>query len=227
MKGRILVVDDKPEMLLLLKRLIAEETPHEVVAEPSGEKALTRLREKVFDLMITDLKMPGMSGISLLEAAREIDPELSVVIITAFATIDTAVEATKKGAFNYITKPFSNERILETIEQVMKWREEMYEKSCAARSAGQVGLAGLHDRFLARHAEHFSSRPAGGPLRRDRPHHGSQRHGEGIARPCDPLLQQPQRPETGYGELYGHSRTGPGKRTLRARKRGLHRGVEG
>ncbi|MCE5243066.1 MAG: response regulator, partial [Desulfobacteraceae bacterium] len=58
MKGRILVVDDKPEMLLLLKRLITEETPHEVVAEAGAAKALTRLREKVFDLLITDLKMP-------------------------------------------------------------------------------------------------------------------------------------------------------------------------
>lgn len=143
MKGRILVVDDKPEMLLLLKRLITEETPHEVVAEASAGKALTRLREKVFDLLITDLKMPGMNGISLLESAREIDPELSVVIITAYATIDTAVEATKKGAFNYITKPFPNERILETIEQVMQWRQGMYENHALREALAKSGWQGF------------------------------------------------------------------------------------
>lgn len=127
MKGRILVVDDKPEMLLLLKRIITEETPYEVVTESSGEKALKLLKESAFDLIITDLRMPKMNGISLLDAAKEIDPLISVIIITAYATIDTAVEATRKGAFDYITKPFRNERILLTIDKVMNWREITYE----------------------------------------------------------------------------------------------------
>lgn len=127
MKGRILVVDDKAEMLLLLKRIISEETAHEVVTESSAENALKRLGETHFDLIITDLRMPKMNGISLLQAAREIDPHISVIIMTAYATIDTAVEATHKGAFDYITKPFRNERVLLTIEKVMKWREVTYE----------------------------------------------------------------------------------------------------
>lgn len=122
MAGRILIVDDEKDMLALLKRIIGEETDHELVTETDPLKALKLFRETLFDLLITDLKMPKMDGIKLLEEAKKTREDVSVVILTAYATIETAVEAIQKGAYDYLTKPFRRERILLTIDKVMKWQ---------------------------------------------------------------------------------------------------------
>ncbi len=127
MKGRILIVDDEPDMLTLLDRIISEDTQYEAVLESTPEKALETFRNQEFDLVITDLKMPGMSGITLMEKLREIHPDISIIIMTAFATIETAVEATQKGANDYLTKPFRRERLLVTIDKVMKWQQVIRE----------------------------------------------------------------------------------------------------
>lgn len=122
MRGNILIVDDKRDMLILLERIISEQTNHHVVTESNPLDALERFAKEPFDLVITDLKMPKMDGIKLLVEIKKIDPHASVVIMTAYATIETAVEATQKGAFDYIMKPFQKERILLTIDKVMQWR---------------------------------------------------------------------------------------------------------
>ncbi len=72
--------------------------------------------------MITDLRMPDIDGIELIEMVKQVDDQLPFIIITAYGTIESAVEAMRKGAFDYITKPFRQEQILLTIEKVMKWR---------------------------------------------------------------------------------------------------------
>ena len=123
MNRKILVVDDEPDMLVLLSRIIKEETRHQVVTENDPVKALALFRQERFDLVILDLKMPKMSGIELLREVKNIQPDVSVVIITAFASIETAVEAIREGAFDYITKPFQRERILLTIDKVLQWRK--------------------------------------------------------------------------------------------------------
>jgi DNA-binding NtrC family response regulator len=127
MPGRILIVDDEKDMLALLKRIITEETDYEVVTEVDPVKALDLFKESRFDLVITDLKMPKMDGIKLLEAVKKINPDASVVILTAYATIETAVEAIRKGAYDYVTKPFTRERILVTVAKVMQWQEMVRE----------------------------------------------------------------------------------------------------
>ena len=127
MEGKILIVDDKPEMLLLLERIITESTDYEVVPEVDPVNALERLRKTSFDLVLTDLRMPKLDGIGLLDKIKEIDPHVSVVIMTAYGTIETAVEATQKGAYDYITKPFRRERILLTVEKVMSYRRVVHE----------------------------------------------------------------------------------------------------
>jgi DNA-binding NtrC family response regulator len=146
MVGRILIVDDEADMLLLLKRIIAEESDHVVVTESDPRRALALFSREPFDLVITDLKMPKMDGVRLLEAVREIQPEVSVVIMTAYATIDTAVDATRKGAYDYITKPFRRERILMTVDKVMKWqaviRENQALRSALAEKKGFAALVG-------------------------------------------------------------------------------------
>jgi DNA-binding NtrC family response regulator len=127
MPGRILIIDDEKDMLALLKRILTEETGHEVVTETNPMTALDLFKEKPFDLVITDLKMPRMDGIKVLETVKKVSPDVSVVILTAFATIETAVDAIRKGAYDYITKPFRRERILLTVDKVMKWQEVVRE----------------------------------------------------------------------------------------------------
>jgi len=139
MPGRILVVDDEKDMLALLKRIISEETKHEVVTEADPVHALELFKEEDFDLVITDLKMPKMDGIGLLESIKKVNPDVSVVILTAFATIETAVEAIRKGAYDYITKPFRRERILLTVEKVMKWQEMIRENLSLRQALAEKG----------------------------------------------------------------------------------------
>ena len=134
MSGRILVVDDEKDMLALLKRIITEETDYEVVTESDPVKALESFKESHFNLVITDLKMPKMDGIKLLEGVKKANPDVSVIMLTAYATIENAVEAIQKGAYDYITKPFQRERILVTIAKVMQW-QEMVKENISLRQA--------------------------------------------------------------------------------------------
>lgn len=144
MIGSILVVDDERDMLLLIERIISEETGHKVVTVADPAEALELVKSGAFDMVITDLKMPGMDGIRLLEEIRAIDPAISVVVMTAFGTIETAVEATRKGACDFITKPFRRERILVTIENVMSFQSVSRENRVLREALGrQKGFASL------------------------------------------------------------------------------------
>jgi DNA-binding NtrC family response regulator len=137
MAGRILIVDDEKDMLALLNRIISEESEHEVITQTDPAQALELFKEQPFDLVITDLKMPKMDGIKVLESVKKMNPDVSVVILTAFATIETAVEAIRKGAYDYITKPFRRERILLTVEKVMKWQEMVRENVSLRRALAE------------------------------------------------------------------------------------------
>jgi DNA-binding NtrC family response regulator len=122
MSARILVVDDEKDMLTLLRRIITEKTSHEVVTEHDPLMAVEILEKQPFDLLLTDLKMPKMDGIALLDEVKRTQPFAAIIIMTAYATIETAVEAIQKGAFDYISKPFRKERILLTIRRALDWQ---------------------------------------------------------------------------------------------------------
>ncbi len=117
--ARILIVDDQEMMRDSLAATLAREG-HEVVAANDGPVAVTRLTNARFDLMITDLKMPKMTGIELLAEAKRARPEMPVVVMTAFATVSTAVEAMKMGAYDYIQKPFDGEEIKLLVERTLE-----------------------------------------------------------------------------------------------------------
>jgi two-component system NtrC family response regulator len=110
----ILIVDDEKNYLLVLKELLGEEG-YEVVTAQSAAEALTIFQETELDLVITDMKMPGMSGMELLRILKEKDLHLPVIMMTAFGTVEKAVEAMKKGAYDYIIKPFDNEVLRKTV----------------------------------------------------------------------------------------------------------------
>ncbi len=119
----ILVIDDEQDMLALLRRIISDKTSYEVSVLDDPLKLTSLLQTRTFDVVLTDLKMPGKSGIQVLEEIKQKSPQTAVVIMTAYGTIDSALDATRKGAFDYITKPFRKERILRVIEQALNWQQ--------------------------------------------------------------------------------------------------------
>jgi DNA-binding NtrC family response regulator len=122
MSGKILVVDDEKDMLVLIKRILAGKTPHEVEVTDDPMLVKGLLQKNNYDIVMTDLKMPQCDGIHVLEMVKERNRDTAVIIMTAYGTIESAIEATRKGAFDYITKPFRKERILHIVEQAMKWQ---------------------------------------------------------------------------------------------------------
>ncbi len=118
---KILLVDDDHNLRMILLQAL-ESCGYEVVDAKDGMTALESLKSNKFDLLITDLQMPGMKGIELLEKAREIDAELGCLVITAYGTVETAVEAMQKGAFDFITKPFSISHLQSRIERYFEYQ---------------------------------------------------------------------------------------------------------
>lgn len=117
----ILVVDDEQSMRDFLSIMLKKEG-HDVVAAENGHDAVKALKNEIFELVISDVKMPGMDGIDLLKTVRKTSPESIVIMITAYATAETAVEAMKQGAYDYITKPFKVDEIKLTIQKALEKR---------------------------------------------------------------------------------------------------------
>ena len=109
--ARVLIVDDEPNMCRSLAILLREEGHYDVLSCTSGTDALGKLDG--VDLVLTDLSMPGMDGLELLRKVKETSPDIQVVLMTAYSTVQSAVEAMKAGAFEYLIKPFANEELLE------------------------------------------------------------------------------------------------------------------
>ena len=117
--SQILIVEDDRKMRLALREIMTKEG-YSVDTVETGEAALGRVEETSYDLVITDLKLPGIDGMSLLKAIRKSRPDTSVVIITAYATVDTAVEAMREGAEDYISKPFNLDEIRIIVKKVLE-----------------------------------------------------------------------------------------------------------
>ncbi|MDY0275005.1 MAG: sigma-54 dependent transcriptional regulator [Desulfomicrobium sp.] len=119
MGNQIVIIDDERNYLLILEAILEEEG-YSVTALADPAMAMTYLDESEVDVVITDMKMPGMTGQEVLEHVRKHHPHIPVMIMTAFGTIDRAVEAMKSGAFDYITKPFANDDILLSVRKALK-----------------------------------------------------------------------------------------------------------
>jgi DNA-binding NtrC family response regulator len=137
-RGRVLIVDDEVNARTALGELLREEG-YAVETAADGFKALPKLDEFAPDLVLTDLKMPGMDGIELMRKARERDPERVVVVMTAFGAVDTAVSAMREGAADYLTKPINVEELVLVIERALERR----------RLRAEAGL--LRQRLSERH----------------------------------------------------------------------------
>jgi DNA-binding NtrC family response regulator len=120
MEIRILVVDDEPDMRQLLKRSLEPDLDCMVETASSGEEALKNLEEARFDMVLADIKMPGMNGMELLERIKKDYPDLTVLMMTAFGRIETAVEAMKMGAYDFITKPFDHDALILRLQKALE-----------------------------------------------------------------------------------------------------------
>ena len=121
--GRILAVDDEPDMLTLIKMIVEGYSDHQVTTTNNPMEVAELLTKARFDLIIIDLKMPGMDGMELLELAKKQDKDALILMVTAFGSLESAEEAVAKGAFDYISKPFRKEQLLLAIDKAMRWRE--------------------------------------------------------------------------------------------------------
>lgn len=135
MATRILIVDDEPNMLRLLQAIIKGKTDYEVVTTNNPLEVSKLLEGQPFDLVITDLKMPLLDGMDLIDLIKGKDPLIPVIMITAYGTIDTAEEAIRKGAYDYITKPFRQEAILITLKRALEWRQMQLELQALKKSS--------------------------------------------------------------------------------------------
>jgi DNA-binding NtrC family response regulator len=125
-KPRILVVDDETVVRESLKDWLMEDD-YEVGLAASGEEAVSIAREKSWDVILLDLKMPGMDGLETLKRLKKMMPEAEVLMMTAFATIDTAVQAMKEGAYDYLVKPFDPDEIEMHIKKIVAHKELLLE----------------------------------------------------------------------------------------------------
>ncbi len=118
-KGRLLVVDDERVALRNLEHVL-KKAGHEVVATTSGSNALGLLEKQPFDVVLTDLKMEKVDGMQVLRRSRELAPDTEVIMITGYATLDSAIEAMKDGAFHYIAKPFRLDEVRQTVADALE-----------------------------------------------------------------------------------------------------------
>ena len=125
--GRILVVDDEESMCQYLSILLQKEG-YEVTTVNSGVEALQVIEKDPFDVVMTDIQMPKMNGIQLLKGIKGLDPTTPVIIMTAYASTETAVDALRQGAYDYVIKPFQTDEVLARIKRIGELEEIIREK---------------------------------------------------------------------------------------------------
>lgn len=150
----ILIVDDEKNIRLTLSQAL-EALKVETDTAINGEEALAKLGQKAFDLILLDLKMPGMDGMDVLRRTRQIRPDIKVIIITAHGTIESAVEAMKLGAVDFIQKPFAPKEIRELVKKVLDRDGLEAEKTADYHSHVELAKKCIHERNLDAAQEHI------------------------------------------------------------------------
>ena len=123
---RILVADDDQAILRTCRKIL-EHAGYEVTTAPDGDSALSLLKSSHYDLFLVDMLMPGLSGLETVSLARQVDPTLMILMLTAYATIQTAVEAIKRGVFDYLAKPFTADQLRSAVEQSLRQKQLLEE----------------------------------------------------------------------------------------------------
>jgi len=133
MADRILVVDDRPGVADLVAAVLAS---YDVTRETDGARALERLASESYDVVVTDVQMPGVDGFEVLRAAKRRSPATEVVVMTAFATVHDAVQAVKQGAYDYIEKPFDPDDVQLAVARALEHRRQVLAEEERRRASG-------------------------------------------------------------------------------------------
>lgn len=120
--SKILLVDDEPGLLLFIARLI-KANGHDALTATDGVEALKIVKETEVDLVLTDLRMPRMDGMTLLREIKALKPTMPVILLTAYASAETELESKKIGAYEYRSKPFNVDKLLDTINNALQERK--------------------------------------------------------------------------------------------------------
>src|SRR5580692_10857301 len=140
-RKQVLIVDDEVNLRKILSAQLSRDG-YDVLTAEDGEQGLQLLKEHHIDLVVTDLKMPKVDGMTLLKRALEEEPELPIVLITAHGTIDTAVEALKTGAFDFVTKPFDKDEVRQIVAKALKTRELRGHDATPTSGSARFGIIG-------------------------------------------------------------------------------------
>ena len=143
-KGRILIVEDRDSLRRMLELALSQDG-YEVAVAADGSSALRLLAERPFDFVLTDLKLPDLSGIEVLEASRSTQPRVPVVVLTGYGTVSTAVEAMKLGAYDFLEKPFEIDDLARLIERAIGERDD----EAVFRVPGAPAIVGVHPKLRA------------------------------------------------------------------------------
>ena len=190
--ARILVADDHDALRRGLA-LALSAAGHEVEEASNGNAALERLHESYFDVVVSDLKMGGSDGLDVLRTTKALHPTVSVILMTAFGTVNTAVEAMKSGAFDYVQKPFEIEEMEVKIEKALELKRLRHELDYL-RNEQQEYLRVREDRRQQRGAPaRADGGEEGGQEQLDRAHPRRDGHGQGAHRRRDPSQLAPRR----------------------------------
>jgi DNA-binding NtrC family response regulator len=135
-KAHLLIVDDDDVSCRLFTEVLEGEG-YQVQQAQSGEEAIERLRSEAYDLLLVDVRMPGISGLDVTRAMRQEQPQLPIIVMTAFGSIETAVEAIQEGAFDYVSKPMNLDELKKIVSRALKQRE--------LRSLSHASIKGIED----------------------------------------------------------------------------------
>ena len=149
MPPRVLLVDDDADMLTMLTRLVRRKCDCQVETAASGDTALALLAEWRPDVVVTDVRMPGIDGLELLARVQELKTEISVIVMTGYGNVELAVQALKNGAYDFIEKPFDQERIVHSLERCLE-RVRLLRKNqqLEERLSGKTTFSGFHGRSV-------------------------------------------------------------------------------
>jgi DNA-binding NtrC family response regulator len=147
----ILIIEDKSAMQQMLSATLSADG-YEVEVASDGREGISRAREKRYDLILTDLKLPGLDGLQVLSEVKQNDPEAPVIVMTAYATVENAVQAIKMGAFDFLTKPFDTDRLSIIIKRALENRrlvaENILLREELAQSIGITEIIGKSDKMV-------------------------------------------------------------------------------
>src|SRR6476646_2855782 len=150
-KGSVLIIDDEEEIRESIELLLTSEGLSADTAS-TGEEGLKKIEDNLYDAVLLDLMLPGKSGMEVQKAVKKIDPTLPVVIITAIAALETAITAIKEGSYDYVTKPWNNEKLVVIVRNAIKQRQLMSENLQLRRALkerlGYSNIIGKSDKIL-------------------------------------------------------------------------------